>query len=155
MRWLDGIMDSSGHEFEQIPGDGGGQGNLVCCSPQGHKESDMTSWLNSNSNYLISKYKRLFTTFWASRKVVVLNQDPSRSLFWVVYTSSRLSWLPPMLCWCLFPKLWFYSYDNSLPEWHLGYDVIISSHQSKDGESLIPQDVFHEKVLDNIIDDWT
>ena len=30
------------HEFEQALGDGEGQGNLVCCSPWGHKESDMT-----------------------------------------------------------------------------------------------------------------
>ena len=27
----------NGHEFEQIPGDGEGQGSLVCCSPWGHK----------------------------------------------------------------------------------------------------------------------
>ena len=31
-----------GHEFEQAPGVGDGQGSLVCCSPRGHKESDMT-----------------------------------------------------------------------------------------------------------------
>ena len=30
------------HEFEQTPGDGEGQGNLACCSPQGLKESNMT-----------------------------------------------------------------------------------------------------------------
>ena len=35
-----------GHEFEQAPGVGEGQGSLVCCSPWGHKESDMTEWLN-------------------------------------------------------------------------------------------------------------
>ena len=29
------------HEFEQAPRDGEGQGNLVCCSPLGHKESDL------------------------------------------------------------------------------------------------------------------
>ena len=32
----------NGHEFEQAPGDGEGQGSLVCCSPWGRKESDMT-----------------------------------------------------------------------------------------------------------------
>ena len=32
----------NGQEFEQAPGDGEGQGSLVCCSPRGHKESDMT-----------------------------------------------------------------------------------------------------------------
>ena len=31
----------TGHEFEQAPGVGGGQGRLACCSPWGGKESDM------------------------------------------------------------------------------------------------------------------
>ena len=31
----------NGHEFEQVPGDGEGQGGLACCSPWGHKESDV------------------------------------------------------------------------------------------------------------------
>ena len=35
-----------GHEFEQAPGIDDGQGDLVCCSPWGHKESDMTARLN-------------------------------------------------------------------------------------------------------------
>ena len=38
--WLDG------HEFEQAPGVGDGQGILGCCSPWGHKESDTTEWFN-------------------------------------------------------------------------------------------------------------
>ena len=37
------------HEFEQALGDGDGQGSVVCCSPWGHKESDMTERLNSNT----------------------------------------------------------------------------------------------------------
>ena len=32
----------NGHEFEQTPGDGEGQGSLVCYSPWGRKESDMS-----------------------------------------------------------------------------------------------------------------
>ena len=35
-----------GHAFEQAPGVGDGQGNLVCCSPWGLKESGMTEGLN-------------------------------------------------------------------------------------------------------------
>ena len=35
-----------GHEFEQAPGVGDGQGSLECCSPWGHKELDMTEKLN-------------------------------------------------------------------------------------------------------------
>jgi len=32
----------NGHEFEQIPGDGEGQGSLSCFSPWGRKELDAT-----------------------------------------------------------------------------------------------------------------
>ena len=35
-----------GHEFEQAPGVGDGQGSLAYCSPWGRKESDMTDQLN-------------------------------------------------------------------------------------------------------------
>ena len=44
--WLDG------HEFEQAPGVGDGQGSLACCSPWGRKESDTIEWLNwTESDY--------------------------------------------------------------------------------------------------------
>ena len=36
----------NGHEFEQAPRDGEGQGSLACCSPWGHKESNTTERLN-------------------------------------------------------------------------------------------------------------
>ena len=45
MRWLDGITDLM-DMFEQALGVGDGQGSLSCCSPWGHKESDMTELLN-------------------------------------------------------------------------------------------------------------
>ena len=35
-----------GHESEQAPGVGDGQGGLECCSPWRHKESDTTERLN-------------------------------------------------------------------------------------------------------------
>ena len=35
-----------GQEFEQVPGIVDGQGSLVCYSPWGHKELDMTEWMN-------------------------------------------------------------------------------------------------------------
>ena len=35
----------NGHVFEQTQGDSGRQGNLVRCSPWGHKEWDMTERL--------------------------------------------------------------------------------------------------------------
>ena len=38
-----------GHVFGQAPGDDEGQGSLLCCSPWGHKELDMTERLNNNT----------------------------------------------------------------------------------------------------------
>ena len=39
-----------GHEFEQAPGVGGGQGSLVCCGPWGRKETDTSERWNSNDS---------------------------------------------------------------------------------------------------------
>ena len=38
----------NGHEFEQAPGGGEGQGSLASCSPWGQKESDTTERLNNH-----------------------------------------------------------------------------------------------------------
>ena len=32
----------NGHEFKQTLGDSEGQGSLACCSPWGHRESNMS-----------------------------------------------------------------------------------------------------------------
>ena len=36
----------NGHESEQTPGAGDGQGGVVCCSPWSRKKLDMNEWLN-------------------------------------------------------------------------------------------------------------
>ena len=36
----------NGREFEQVPGDGDGQGSLTCCSLWSHKDSDTTEQLH-------------------------------------------------------------------------------------------------------------
>ena len=45
-----------GREFEQTPGDSGGQRSLECCSPWSHKESDMTQLLNNKNNHYYFKF---------------------------------------------------------------------------------------------------
>ena len=49
MRWLDHWLN--GHEFEQTPEDSEGQGSLVYYSPWGHKEVDMTYWLEQQLSF--------------------------------------------------------------------------------------------------------
>ena len=57
VRWYDWL---SGHEFEQIWGDGEGQGSLVCCSPWGRKESDMTQQVNNSNDNYVNKCHKYF-----------------------------------------------------------------------------------------------
>ena len=54
--WLDS------HEFEQALGVGDGQGSLACCSPWGHKELDMTEWLNWSEHSLLTRLTPGFTS---------------------------------------------------------------------------------------------
>ena len=42
MRWSDGITDSMGMSLSKLKEIVKGQGNMKCCSSQGHTESDMT-----------------------------------------------------------------------------------------------------------------
>ena len=52
-RWLDGITDLMDMSLSKL-GDGEGQGGLVCCSPQGHKELDMTERVNwTDTHYYV------------------------------------------------------------------------------------------------------
>jgi len=49
----------NGHEFEQAPGIGEGQGSQACCTPWGCRESDMTELLNWD-DVLIGIFVSLF-----------------------------------------------------------------------------------------------
>ena len=49
---LDGITDSVDMSLSK-PGDSEGRGSLVCYSPWGHKESDMTEQLNNNIAFIM------------------------------------------------------------------------------------------------------
>ena len=50
MRWLDGITDPVDKSLYKLGGDSDGKRKLLCCSPWGHKESDMTQRLNNNTD---------------------------------------------------------------------------------------------------------
>ena len=53
--WLDG------HESEWTLGIGDGQGGLVCCNSWGHKELDMTEWLNWTE--LVPQLVKIYRSF--------------------------------------------------------------------------------------------
>ena len=66
----------NGHEFEQTLGDGEGQGSLVCCTPWGHKESNMTERLNKNNQLLMEQDEDLQAL--DHREPVLLHRQGSR-----------------------------------------------------------------------------
>ena len=56
-----------GHEFEQVPEVGDGQGSLASCSPRGYKELDTTERLNWNSVVINLPFRTalgVFRMFW-------------------------------------------------------------------------------------------
>ena len=73
----------NGHEFEQAPGVGDGQGGLVCCNPCGHKESDMLSDWNG-LNYL--------TTHHSSGAWMALPEDWGKVLTKLYFFQLRSLW---------------------------------------------------------------
>ena len=73
MKWLDliysmdltvGYHQLTGHDFEQTPGDGIGQGSLGCCSPWGRKEPETTKQLNWTDNSFFCLH--ISPPFWTS-----------------------------------------------------------------------------------------
>ena len=59
-----------GHAFAQTPRDGEGQGRLVCCSPWGRKDSDMTEHLTNNDEgrFGLAESLQLCTDLFFKRK---------------------------------------------------------------------------------------
>ena len=71
----------SGHEFEQVPGVGDGQGNLACCSPWGCKESDTTEWL-----YWTESFERTWGSFIKRKEQKsFLKKQKAWEVFWDQY----------------------------------------------------------------------
>ena len=88
-----------GHEFEQTPGVGDGQGSLACCSPWGCKELDtaeqLRNWAELNS--LIFFLRRVFASLCLchdySLEVLTRDEDWLFTLFLLLYPFSRANGL--------------------------------------------------------------
>ena len=78
-----------GHESEWTPGDGDGQGGLVCCNSWGCKELDTTEWTELNWNIFTFLCNQSSEPFHLARLYLSSN-------------SSAFSSFPHPLCFCLF-----------------------------------------------------
>ena len=81
--WLDG------HEFEQALGVGEGQGSLACCSPWGHKESDMTEWMKWTDSAL-KEVEHIFRIL----KCSLCTMNSLQSIEWKGGKRTTLRWRP-------------------------------------------------------------
>ena len=90
----------NGHEFEQTLGDSEGQGSLACCSPWGHKESDMTEQLNNNKSCQRRCLESLqMRAAWSHGDKFSVSAGRSQQLHTHLWTKTLLmqpsKWLPP------------------------------------------------------------
>ena len=114
-------------ESEQTLGDSERQGNLVCCSPWGHKELDITEWLNNNTTYTVLKDERLnswmlmvverhgFVLVWTCRQACTHTHTHTHTNAHIyIHTLIRLEW--PQSCENIAttPCLTFGDKDNAL-----------------------------------------
>ena len=94
--------------IEATPGAGDGQGRLVCCSPWGRKESDMTKQLNWTDTVVLSLFShiQLFATLWTVAHQAPLSMGFCRQEYWGGLSCP----LPGNL-----PNLWIESRSLMLP----------------------------------------
>ena len=108
----------NGHDFEQTLGDSEGQGSLVCCSPWGPKESDMTEQLSTHSQVpetglllralnCQTEQNSILSPYLSSRLYWKLSCNFLPETHWSTGFHS-LSWLPSHFLACFFLDSFFY-----------------------------------------------
>ena len=80
------------HGFEQMLGDGEGQGSLACCSPWGCKDSDMTKQLNNNNSYCIVW---IFCILFIH---LFIDSHLNFSMFWLLWNMLLCTFVYKFLC---------------------------------------------------------
>ena len=91
----------NGHEFEQTPGIGDGQGSLTCCSPWGRKESDTTeqlTWtdLDDLVDFILQFVNVMYHIDWFADTEKSLHPwDKSHLIMVYDFYGITDSWIPP------------------------------------------------------------
>ena len=98
MRWM--ASPTNGHEFEQAPGVGDGQGSLACFSPWGCKESNTTEWLNWTESSLLGHTTKLVSISDERTKKVPLESEkmPASGLPWELWWGLAFQMKNPQGC---------------------------------------------------------
>ena len=115
----------NGHEFEQAPGVGDRQGSLVCCSPWGHKELDMTEQLNWTELYLLSAMAHTLWSVFLSEQIHFLPITLSLIEFFLWWDIKNLNFIIVGSGWVRVPATWIqvpiwrrrFHYCHSVFEW--------------------------------------
>ena len=153
----------NGHEFEQIPGDGEGQGSLVCRSPCSCEESDMTAtegkqqelalWKDHENRQTTSKVDGTLReqTFQSNARILwtVLGQQVwkrgngqiSRK---VQFVNTNLRINRSVVLVTIKEMEWVRKTPPSLPLWRLAFKVC-STQLSEQRSSLIQTFLDHRK----------
>ena len=72
-----------GHESDQAPGVGDGQGSLACCSPWGCKELDTTEWTELNWTDSLEGLTQMSSVLWPpDAKSRLIGKDPYARKDW-------------------------------------------------------------------------
>ena len=102
------------NKLGQTPGDGEGQGGLACCSPWGHKESDMTGRLNNHipGRKREEPIKDPFDLCYKDRSKMLAKELPTLLLAPLLPIKLHLTWFIPS--WgvtneCIYTMVSFYN----------------------------------------------
>ena len=86
-----------GHEFEQAPGDGEGQGSLVYFSQWSHKELHTTLQVNNNKQIMWSNLNSHWCHFWAREHSWILMVSAQWQYLWTSVAVVLFLWKFPDL----------------------------------------------------------
>ena len=102
----------NGHEFEQAPGAGDGQRSLVCYSPWGRQESDLTEWLNWTANHIT--FAKILPHSQSCRSHSINTQSPDH-IWWVkgIFGNSSIFY-PCFLAWHIELSIHDYPFQISI-----------------------------------------
>ena len=103
------VSTTLGHELKWTPGVGDGQGGLACCGSWGHKESDMTEWLNW------AELKGLLSSLQRSEKLPTL-QNRQKQLWLLCWDFLNSQVLNPIV-------ISFHS-GSSFPPWESSQSIL-------------------------------